>query len=32
MNFSRRRLTHPAPPCPAATSMVASATNFMVRW
>src|SRR5512139_2523074 len=33
MNFSRRKLTQPAPPCPAATSIVASSTNFMDgRW
>ena len=30
MNFSRRKLTQPAPPLPAAMSMVASSTNFMV--
>jgi hypothetical protein len=30
MNFSRRKLTQPAPPLPAATSMVASSMNFMV--
>ena len=29
MNFSRRKPTQPLPPLPAATSMVASSTNFM---
>jgi hypothetical protein len=29
MNFSRRKLTQPAPPSPAATSITASSTNFM---
>src|SRR5574337_270861 len=29
MNFSRRKLTQPAPPFPAATSIVASSTNFI---
>jgi hypothetical protein len=31
MNFSRRKLTHPAPPLPAATSMMASSTNFTME-
>jgi hypothetical protein len=29
MNFSRRKLTQPGPPLPAATLMLASSTNFM---
>jgi hypothetical protein len=30
MSFSRRKLAQPAPPLPAATSIVASSTNFML--